>query len=501
MVAQIVSFFQRTPRFSPTPADWSQQELAEFYRVENALIRAGIRVGTDRGLSDENEPWFIFYRADDGEVVIHFARIDGEYLIAGPAYEEIARGYDFSALVRNMIARHPLVRRSHQNDNVSIHPAALLIAVVGTAFFKTGEARAAETKEGAPSRPALLFGSSAPIAVQAAAPQHIDSVQIPANQAVLILAAALLASNYSVEAASIDAATRAALKATAAALDFSGVSHTPIGPAPEAVGPGATHAVTPDASAAQHMSSVLSLVAMLSTMPQDHILAESVAPQETALTQAALRHDPIFNAVPAPSDDHGWAIDVRLSAGALPSVEAIQLVRGYLGEAGYGKISVIEVTKLPEVLADLINRGEHVFTPVTPDTTTTPPITPEPVTPTTPDASGGGGGNGSGGNGGSGDGGDGGHTGYTPLPIEPTPQPTAFATTEMVKQFIDYFISHTSDVTVMQNGPSIVMFDSRVLHHVETIVHLTSLTFDFADGGSISLVGDSSSFLNNHFLT
>ncbi len=181
---------------------------------------------------------------------------------------------------------------------------------------------------------------------------------------------------------------------------------------------------------------------------------------------------------------------MRLSAGALPSVEAIQLVRGYLGEAGFSKISVIEVTKLPEVLADLINRGEHVFTPVTPDTTTTPPITPQPVTPTTPDASGGG---------------DGGHTGdtpVTPLPIEPapTPQPSAFATTEMVKQFIDYFISHTSGVEVMVNGPSIVMFDTRVLHHVETIVHLTSLTFDFADGGSISLVGDSSSFLNNTFL-
>ncbi|MGH1557087.1 hypothetical protein ACRAWD_03340 [Caulobacter segnis] len=51
MAAQVLSFFQRSPRFAPTPADWSQQELAEFYRVEAALIRAGIRVGTDRGLS------------------------------------------------------------------------------------------------------------------------------------------------------------------------------------------------------------------------------------------------------------------------------------------------------------------------------------------------------------------------------------------------------------------------------------------------------------------
>src|SRR5689334_20248536 len=143
MVAQVISFFQRTPRPAAVPADWTQQELAEFYRVESALIRAGIRVGTDRGMSDENEPWFCFYRLDDGDVVIHFARIDGEYLIAGPAYEEIARGIDFTALVRNMVASHPLIRRNERGSNISIHPAALLIAVVGTAFFKSGEARAA----------------------------------------------------------------------------------------------------------------------------------------------------------------------------------------------------------------------------------------------------------------------------------------------------------------------------------------------------------------------
>jgi len=183
MAAQVLSFFQRSPRFAPAPADWSQQELAEFYRVEAALIRAGIRVGTDRGLSDENEPWFVFYRTDDGEVVIHFARIDGEYLIAGPAYEEIARGFDFSALVRNMVARHPLIRRSDNNSNLSIHPAALLVAVVGTAFFKTGEARAAESGHGnaqpGHSRPVLLSSSSSAGLTGVAAPATAAPAMAP----------------------------------------------------------------------------------------------------------------------------------------------------------------------------------------------------------------------------------------------------------------------------------------------------------------------------------
>ena len=132
MVAQVVSFFNRV-RATP---DWSQQELAEFYRVEAALIQAGIQVETDRGLSDEGDPWFIFCRAEDGEVVIHFARYDGQYIIAGPAYEGIARGRDFAALTRDLISRHPLVqpRGPTKKNNVVLHPAAFLIAIVGTAF-------------------------------------------------------------------------------------------------------------------------------------------------------------------------------------------------------------------------------------------------------------------------------------------------------------------------------------------------------------------------------
>lgn len=337
MAAQVLSFFQRSPRLAPIPADWSQQELAEFYRVESALIRAGIRVGTDRGLSDENEPWFVFYRSDDGEVVIHFARIDGEYLIAGPAYEEIARGFDFTALVRNLVARHPLIRRSENNGNLSIHPAALLVAVVGTAFFKTGEARAAETGatsgQASHSRPILLSSSSSAGLTNGVAPanmaqQAYDLVQIPANQAVLVLAAALLASDYSVDTASIDPGVRSALASAAAALDFSGVA------APSAhvldttisLG-GSTHVTTVDNSPAQAVSSVLSLVAILSTMPQSAPVTADAAlgGVETA------RHDQAASFSPQAIDtaNGDWAIDVRLglSGSGLPTVEAVQLVR------------------------------------------------------------------------------------------------------------------------------------------------------------------------------
>src|SRR5690242_6832870 len=87
------------------PSDWSAQELAEFYRVEAALIQAGLLIESERGLSDEGEPWFAFCRSEDGEVIVHIARLDNEYLLAGPAYDGLARGNDIRSLVQNLVAR------------------------------------------------------------------------------------------------------------------------------------------------------------------------------------------------------------------------------------------------------------------------------------------------------------------------------------------------------------------------------------------------------------
>lgn len=497
MTAQVLSFFQRSPRYAPKPADWTQQELAEFYRVESALIRAGIRVGTDRGMSDENEPWFCFYRSDDGEVVIHFARIDGEYIIAGPAYEEIARGFDFSSLVRNMVARHPLIRRSDSGSNISVHPAALLVAVVGTAFFKTGEARAGETNAGNAqshhNRPALLSSSSS-TGLTGVAPMNAplptyDTAQLPANQAVLILAAALLASDYGVDTTSLDPAARAAISAAAASLDFGSAGAPTQNAGSDFFLATATHgAQATDNAPAQAVSSVLSLVAILSTLPQ----AGSPSTAAEALLTAASDSAHQDMALQPVANDGNWAIDVRLGAsiGGLPSVEAVQLIRGMAGDAAVQKISVIEVNKLPDILADLIAKGDHhlvspapIAPPETPQVTPPPTTITDPTSPPTDDGA-----------------------IATPDPVLPetkptpsTPSPT-YASPTLVKQFIDYFIAHTGSVEVIVKGADIVMFDSRVLHDAGSIGHLGSMTFDFADGSSISLVGDHSSFLHDGIL-
>src|SRR5476649_2475821 len=105
MAVQILQFRRQAPR----QTDWTQQEIAEFYRVESALVQAGLRLDSDRGVSDEGDPWFAFFRVETGEVFIHFARIGGEYLIDAAAYDDVVRGADFAELVRKIIGSEGFV--------------------------------------------------------------------------------------------------------------------------------------------------------------------------------------------------------------------------------------------------------------------------------------------------------------------------------------------------------------------------------------------------------
>ena len=116
--------------------DWTQQELAEFYRVESVLGAAGLAVEMERGVSDEGDPWFVFCRPQNGDVIIHFARYDGTYIAASGALGQVLRGRNFRELVDAFIARQPLVMPGqNEASSVVLHPSALLTALVATALF------------------------------------------------------------------------------------------------------------------------------------------------------------------------------------------------------------------------------------------------------------------------------------------------------------------------------------------------------------------------------
>ena len=109
---------------------WSNQDLAELYRIEAALVQAGISVDTEMGETDEGDPWFAFCGADSCEVLVHVAIIDGEYHIAGTTASVIIKGHSFTDIVRQFMTREPaFMLGTARHNNVMIHPSSVLIAV------------------------------------------------------------------------------------------------------------------------------------------------------------------------------------------------------------------------------------------------------------------------------------------------------------------------------------------------------------------------------------
>jgi hypothetical protein len=127
--------------------DWSNQELASIYRVRSLLEAAGVSTVVERGLSDEGDPWCVFCRAD-GEVFLHLCRIDGRYLLdspelarplAGDSFADLVGAFSPGALAGQAGAPPPRGRvvRLDRDDNVLLHPATMLAALVWTILLKS----------------------------------------------------------------------------------------------------------------------------------------------------------------------------------------------------------------------------------------------------------------------------------------------------------------------------------------------------------------------------
>jgi len=215
MSAHVVTFRRRA-----VPRDWSAQEVAEFYRVESALLRAGLRVSSDRGITDEGDPWFVFCRAEDDEVIAHFARIGGRYLISAPSYGSDVTGYDFCALVRGLVERHPVLQTERRGDNVAFHPSALLIVLVASALLKAGHAAEAASARAAEASSA--DADQVPLRVSAALPEHaLDTASQEFQQNAVILSAIAFAT------APLDAASVPTIVVTAPAPELPVADHAP----------------------------------------------------------------------------------------------------------------------------------------------------------------------------------------------------------------------------------------------------------------------------------
>lgn len=449
--------------------DWSQQDIAEFYRVESALIQAGFDLHTDRGLSDEGDPWFIFCRADSGEVFIHFARIDGEYVVDAGASGQAIRGTNFTALVRDIIEKQPLIQaRSRSSKNVFLHPAALLIALVGGAFFHSHEAKAATTHPDhghADSKRQIVFLSGASKEAQ---DQTLDSVQVAA-----ILTGVMIGLDRQ-----MDLAPPPVDVVHAAAVGGPPPPPPPPGPPP---GPldGPSRATDAVLTAAAPYDAHLGIRALDIVAPQtsgpDHtppIHLSLSAPPETALVW------PTALSPPQPSDALAHNAYAGLSSDLISiGGDASQAIQWAESMANISPAAVLQMTRLPVSLADLINHGAQAGShPAT--ILSSAPATPETTDPT-------------------------GTTTVNPPASVPAPAPAAATFDPHDPAVVAAGVSFLAVIQipdVIVTGHGIVIYDGAIMSSLPKGAVLESLTFQFNDGTTLSLVGTAPEIQSVHWV-
>lgn len=126
--------------------DWSQQEIADFYRAHRLLAENGVMIGIDRGVSDIGEPWMVFFDIASQDVFMHVARIDGIcHLICDTLGLKLSAA-NIAALIagfENSVRDH-LSIRAERNAKVVLHPAARIIMSISAVFllFKLGNSEA-----------------------------------------------------------------------------------------------------------------------------------------------------------------------------------------------------------------------------------------------------------------------------------------------------------------------------------------------------------------------
>jgi len=139
--------------FADPQKNWTNQELADLFRVRRLLSGANVPVETLHGVTDEGDPWFVFCHLS-GDVFIHMARIDGAYVLDSPNVRRPLRGRDFNALIADFTNDALPSYGDTEDDNtestarviqlsrsgkVRLHPSAMLAALIWTLFLASEE--------------------------------------------------------------------------------------------------------------------------------------------------------------------------------------------------------------------------------------------------------------------------------------------------------------------------------------------------------------------------
>lgn len=136
--------------------DWTAAERARLQEVADMLAAGGARVEAVFGATDAGDPWCVV-TDENGEVLIHVARIDGKFVVHSAVDDALSEGADLHSALRERLDG----QIAAEEDSAVVVPFSLggrqaqtfLALVIATAFFyETVEF--ADAAEAAPAPPA-----------------------------------------------------------------------------------------------------------------------------------------------------------------------------------------------------------------------------------------------------------------------------------------------------------------------------------------------------------
>ena len=112
------------------------------------MEQAGLSVELEKGVTDEGDPWLVFIRRDTGDIIAHFARINGRFISVSSVTDSIFEGPNVRSVVDQMLNRHPLmIPSSGSKGKLFLHPGVVLSAFVAAAYFMATDAARADKIE------------------------------------------------------------------------------------------------------------------------------------------------------------------------------------------------------------------------------------------------------------------------------------------------------------------------------------------------------------------
>lgn len=132
----IMSFKSKILYNKQPKKSWDNQDIADFYRAVDILKQAGLKTEIDSGVTDEGDPWFVFIRPENGDVIAHFAQIDGLFVAVSSLNQEVYKGKNIRVIVDEMLKSYPvLLPQSKQGGRLFLHPTAAITAFLAAAFI------------------------------------------------------------------------------------------------------------------------------------------------------------------------------------------------------------------------------------------------------------------------------------------------------------------------------------------------------------------------------